>query len=68
MRPFLLQVCHSALERFGLMEHANKTVRTYSGGNKRKLSAAIALIGEPEIVLLVSGSRQQADRRQLLIV
>jgi ABC-type molybdenum transport system ATPase subunit/photorepair protein PhrA len=25
---------------------------TYSGGNKRKLSVAIALIGEPAVVLL----------------
>ena len=26
----------------------------YSGGNKRKLSTAIALIGDPPIILLVS--------------
>ena len=28
----------------------------HSGGNRRKLSTAIALVGNPPIVLLVSGS------------
>ncbi|XP_008049514.1 ATP-binding cassette sub-family A member 3 [Carlito syrichta] len=35
-----------------LEPHANKLVRTYSGGNKRKLSAGIALIGEPAVIFL----------------
>ncbi|EPY88960.1 ATP-binding cassette sub-family A member 3-like protein [Camelus ferus] len=35
-----------------LEPHANKLVRTYSGGNKRKLSAGIALLGEPAVIFL----------------
>lgn len=33
-------------------QHINKKVREYSGGNKRKLSTAIALIGNPAVVYL----------------
>uniref|UniRef100_A0A7N5JBB3 ATP binding cassette subfamily A member 3 n=1 Tax=Ailuropoda melanoleuca TaxID=9646 RepID=A0A7N5JBB3_AILME len=35
-----------------LEPHANKLVRTYSGGNKRKLSTGIALLGEPSVIFL----------------
>ncbi|XP_058536334.1 phospholipid-transporting ATPase ABCA3 [Ochotona princeps] len=35
-----------------LEPHADKLVRTYSGGNKRKLSTGIALIGEPAVIFL----------------
>ncbi|KAL1477508.1 hypothetical protein MTO96_035679 [Rhipicephalus appendiculatus] len=35
-----------------LREHAAKRSDIYSGGNKRKLSIAIALIGLPEVVFL----------------
>ena len=35
-----------------LEPHADKLVSAYSGGNKRKLSAAVALIGGPPLVLL----------------
>ncbi|KAM9305170.1 phospholipid-transporting ATPase ABCA3 [Gastrophryne carolinensis] len=35
-----------------LEAHANKLVRTYSGGNKRKLSAGIALIGGPPVIFM----------------
>lgn len=34
------------------MKHINKRVEEYSGGNKRKLSTAIALIGNPVVVYL----------------
>ena len=40
------------IERLGLTQHANRLAGTYSGGNKRKLSTAIALIGDPPIVFL----------------
>lgn len=36
----------------GLTEFADRACGTYSGGNKRKLSAALALIGDPQIILL----------------
>ncbi|CAL1280707.1 unnamed protein product [Larinioides sclopetarius] len=35
-----------------LTKHADKQTQFYSGGNKRKLSVAIALIGSPPLILL----------------
>ncbi|GBM80125.1 ATP-binding cassette sub-family A member 3 [Araneus ventricosus] len=35
-----------------LAQHADKQTRIYSGGNKRKLSVAIALIGMPPLIFL----------------
>uniref|UniRef100_A0A4W5MWW6 ATP binding cassette subfamily A member 3 n=1 Tax=Hucho hucho TaxID=62062 RepID=A0A4W5MWW6_9TELE len=35
-----------------LEPHADKLCRSYSGGNKRKLSAAVALIGGPPVIFL----------------
>jgi ABC-type multidrug transport system ATPase subunit len=40
------------LEALGLKEYADRPSATYSGGNQRKLSAAMALIGEPPVALL----------------
>ena len=37
---------------FTSSEDADKPVKTYSGGMKRKVSIGIALIGDPEIVFL----------------
>lgn len=36
----------------GLLGSANKKCGSYSGGMKRRLSAAIALIGNPKLLLL----------------
>jgi len=36
----------------GLTKYADQAAGQYSGGNKRKLSCAIALIGDPEVVIL----------------
>lgn len=48
-----------ALEKLELTKYADKPAGTYSGGNKRKLSTAIALIGYPAFIFLVSwGARQ----------
>ena len=46
------RVVDDLIERLGLVEHAERQAGTYSGGNKRKLSTAIALIGDPPIVFL----------------
>ena len=43
-----------ALQRLDLTPHADKPVSQYSGGNRRRLSAAIALLGAPQLLLLVS--------------
>ena len=40
------------IERLTLTPHADKLTHGYSGGNKRKLSTAIALIGDPPVVFL----------------
>ncbi|XP_022665838.1 ATP-binding cassette sub-family A member 1-like isoform X2 [Varroa destructor] len=40
------------IELMNLTPHANKLTRTYSGGNKRKLSIAIAMIGNPRMLYL----------------
>jgi len=36
----------------GLKQYADQPASQYSGGNKRKLSCAIALVGDPEVVIL----------------
>ncbi len=43
-----------ALSTLDLGEHADKPVKAYSGGNRRKLSTAIALLARPALILLVS--------------
>ena len=49
----IFQVVDNLIKRFNLQE-ADKAVHAYSGGMKRKLSVAMAMIGEPPIVMLVS--------------
>ena len=46
------RVVVSKIAEMGLTEYADRSAGTYSGGNKRKLSVAIAMIGEPSIVFL----------------
>lgn len=41
-----------AMEKLELTKYADKPAGTYSGGNKRKLSTAIALIGYPSFIFL----------------
>ncbi|KAJ4840078.1 ATP-binding cassette sub- A member 1 [Turnera subulata] len=45
-------VVQEKLVEFDLLKHADKPSFALSGGNKRKLSVAIAMIGEPPIVIL----------------
>ena len=52
----LTAMVDDVLDRLQLWQYANREVGKYSGGNKRKLSTAIALLTEPEIILLVSES------------
>ena len=40
------------LSKRDLTEHLNKTVSGYSGGMKRRLSLAIALLGNPQLLIL----------------
>ncbi len=40
------------LERFDLVEAANKSLATYSGGMRRRLDLAMTLVGNPRIIFL----------------
>uniref|UniRef100_A0A663MIU3 P-type phospholipid transporter n=1 Tax=Athene cunicularia TaxID=194338 RepID=A0A663MIU3_ATHCN len=46
------RVAEWGIQKLGLPMYADHLAGTYSGGNKRKLSTAIALIGCPQLVLL----------------
>jgi ABC-2 type transport system ATP-binding protein len=46
------QVVGELLERFELVESAQKPVSTYSGGMRRKLDLAMTLVGNPRIIFL----------------
>ncbi|MGW5082120.1 ATP-binding cassette domain-containing protein [Micromonospora echinospora] len=46
------RVIAELLERFDLVEAADKPVSTYSGGMRRKLDLAMTLVGEPRIIFL----------------
>uniref|UniRef100_A0A671L6F7 ATP-binding cassette sub-family A member 1-like n=1 Tax=Sinocyclocheilus anshuiensis TaxID=1608454 RepID=A0A671L6F7_9TELE len=51
------EVCEVAdwgIRKLGLMKYVDKAAGSYSGGNMRKLSTAMALIGGPPVVFLVS--------------
>jgi ABC-type multidrug transport system ATPase subunit len=40
------------LQRFELAEAVDRTVRTYSGGMRRRLDLAISLVGHPRVLFL----------------
>jgi ABC-2 type transport system ATP-binding protein len=46
------QVVTRLLERFDLVESADKLASTYSGGMRRKLDLAMTLVGNPRIIFL----------------
>ncbi|NGN63426.1 ATP-binding cassette domain-containing protein [Streptomyces sp. A7024] len=46
------QVVDRLLERFDLVESADKMTATYSGGMRRKLDLAMTLVGNPQIIFL----------------
>lgn len=53
------------IDRLGLEIHRDKLSSALSGGNKRKLNTALALVGEPRLVLLdepTSGMDPRARR------
>lgn len=64
-RAPLFQVAGDLVRRLHLEAHVDKPVATYSGGTKRKLSTALALLGEPDLLLLVSGSGDAGGSRPL---
>ena len=46
------EVAYTKMEQLDLLDFADKQSRMLSGGNKRKLSVAIAMIGSPKVVFL----------------
>lgn len=48
----LPELVQALIERLDLVKYADRQCYSYSGGNKRKLSTAVALIGNPPIVFL----------------
>lgn len=46
------EIVERLIDKLDLRKHCSRICSTYSGGNKRKLSVATALIGDPDILLL----------------
>ncbi|CAF2526312.1 unnamed protein product [Rotaria sp. Silwood2] len=45
-------VVNLTLKKFHMESFANRIIRTYSGGMRRKLSVAVAMLGQPDLILL----------------
>lgn len=46
------EIVEKSIEELNLADHRDKPAGTLSGGNKRKLSVAMAILGNPPIILL----------------
>lgn len=46
------KVADWGIRKLGLQRYAHKCSGTYSGGNRRKLNTAIALVGDPPLIFL----------------
>ncbi|KAG2465250.1 ABCAD protein, partial [Polypterus senegalus] len=56
-------VAQRLIQRLHLTAHIDKLVGSYSGGTKRKLSVALALVGNPQVLLLkVVGSPYKTEK------
>ena len=64
------QAIEKAISDLNLADHRNKPAGTLSGGNKRKLMVAMAIIGNPPIILLdePSAGMDPAARRFMWLV
>jgi ABC-type multidrug transport system ATPase subunit len=60
-------LCECLLKRLDLVQYCNKPTGQLSLGNKRKLSAALALVGNPSIILLdePTSGQDPVSRRRL---
>jgi ABC-type Na+ transport system ATPase subunit NatA len=69
---FTYRLINTYLHGLHISEHANKLTKEVSGGTKRKLSYAIAMLGAPRVVLLDEPStglnqRKKSFRRILIL-
>jgi len=46
------EITRKLSSELGFHQHLDKNISAYSGGNKRKLSTALALIGDPSLIFL----------------
>ena len=46
------QIADDLLNRFGLMDAADRRVSSYSGGMRRRLDIAMSLVGKPQVIFL----------------
>jgi ABC-2 type transport system ATP-binding protein len=51
-RRYVSRVSEELLERFSLTEAANRIIKTYSGGMRRRLDLAVSLIAAPPVLFL----------------
>lgn len=66
-----VEAVEKAIQDLNLQDHRKKPSGTLSGGNKRKLSVAMAIIGNPPIILLdepSAGMDPQARRFMWMVV
>lgn len=66
-RARINRIIEDLAKSFGFKKHLDKPTINYSGGNKRKLSTAIAVIGSPSVIYLdePTTGMDPAARRQL---
>lgn len=57
VRNCWFQTVESALKRLDLLKYANKRVSSLSGGNKRKLCAALSVMAPVPVVLMDEPTR-----------
>lgn len=64
-RRFVKREIQSKLKSVDLWKHRNKLVTSYSGGMKRRLTFALAILGNPQIVVLdeATAGTDPANRR-----
>ena len=48
-----LQIVNQTLHKLSLYSYRHQRTGTLSGGNKRKLSTAISIIGNPKLIFMV---------------